>query len=237
MLLTIGCAVSSETTSNRVPVLLELFTSEGCSSCPPADRLLERFDREQPFPGAELIVLSEHVDYWNSLGWSDPYSSAAFSRRQRDYAARLGLEDVYTPQLIVDGKTGFVGSDANKAATVISSALASPKASLQISIAGQDAKSAQIRVSSSGQISGDLFVAAALDRAQSHVSSGENSGRTLGHVAVVYSLQKGGKWNGSGSHSQELDVPLKASAGHARIVAFVQDPGSGKIVAVSQTRL
>ena len=107
------------------PVLVELFTSEGCSSCPPADDLLARLERTQP-----VIVMSEHVDYWNRIGWTDPYSSHAFSERQENYARRFRINGPYTPQMVVDGRTEFVGSDGYEAVNAIRAAAKETKAAI-----------------------------------------------------------------------------------------------------------
>jgi len=131
------CA-AAENDSARVPVLLELFTSEGCSSCPPADRLLEFIDQKQPVPGADLIVLSEHVDYWDRLGWRDPFSSPQYTARQQEYASKFSGDGVYTPQLVVDGRFGFVGSDGPEAASAIQKAMRERKIAIAISNIARD---------------------------------------------------------------------------------------------------
>src|SRR5882724_10951247 len=124
-LIMISAVAAAETP--RTPVLVELFTSEGCSSCPPADLLLSRLQQSQPIAGVEVITLSEHVDYWNQLGWTDPFSSASLTERQRQYTAVLRGDGVYTPQMIVDGKIGFVGSDRQKALPAIAEAAKAPR--------------------------------------------------------------------------------------------------------------
>src|ERR1700691_3279899 len=124
---------AAESSSARVPVLLELFTSEGCSSCPPADRLLEILDQKQPVAGADLIVLSEHVDYWDGGGWKEPLSSSQCTARQQEYTNRYNFDGVYTPQLVVDGRFGFVASDGREASSAIQKAIRQQKIPIEIS--------------------------------------------------------------------------------------------------------
>src|SRR5215471_9948128 len=147
--LVLGVALGIAGPADRLPeerqaVLVELFTSEGCSSCPPADVLLERLERSQPVSGAQIVVLSEHVDYWNRIGWADPYSSPAFSARQEQYARHFRTQGPYTPQMVVDGRNEFVGSDARTAESAIRAAAKHPKSTINIA---EDGGSAIIDVS------------------------------------------------------------------------------------------
>src|ERR1700682_6218352 len=114
-------------TGVRVPVVLELFTSEGCSSCPPADALLARLEGQQPGAGAEIIALEEHVEYWAHQGWVDPFSSGQWTQRQEAYASGFGTHSVYTPELVVNGRSGFVGSHEGDAYRAVAGAAAPPR--------------------------------------------------------------------------------------------------------------
>ncbi len=217
----------------RVPVLLELFTSEGCSSCPPADRLLEKLDREQNIPGAEVIVLSEHVDYWNHLGWADPFSSPVYSERQREYASRLDGQ-TYTPELVVDGTRGFVGSDQREAEQAIRAAARQGKVPLRVKAERMDRK-AKVSIHLDGAASGTVYVAVAYDSMRSQVTRGENAGRGLSHVGVAYSIEKVGKADGK-TFDFERTVNLK-SGDPGRIVAFVVQNASGHVEGVAQAKI
>ena len=127
-------ANDSNTTQGPAVVLVELFTSQGCSSCPPADRVLADIVSEQPIAGAKIIGLSEHVDYWNRLGWKDPFSSSQFTRRQADYSKAFGGAQIYTPQMIVDGTEEFVGSEARKLRQALKNAARRRKAQVKVSV-------------------------------------------------------------------------------------------------------
>ena len=224
-----GCCVAAEAPAVRAPVLLELFTSEGCSSCPPADRLLEKFDSTQPISGADLIVLSEHVDYWNQLGWKDPFSSARFSQRQRDYAESLG-GDVYTPELVVDGAKGFVGNDEGEARRVIHDSLHAAKAPIRIEVNG-----GKILLRLDRAVEGTLWLALAHDSMKSQVTRGKTRGSGFRTSRWFIPWRR---WRRS-----DGNPPLTAkfrSSPHpgetTRIVAFVQKPEMGRVVALGQTR-
>lgn len=234
-----GSAPSSVGTASasaaRRPVLLELFTSEGCSSCPPADRLLEKLDGTQPVSGAELIVLSEHVDYWNRLGWADPFSSPLFTERQQDYVTHLRLQTAYTPQLVVDGQQEVVGSDERGAEAAIHTAETRPKTAIGLQ-AQRSGASVTVALSvNSGARGAKLFVVLADDRQQSQVTRGENAGHTLRYVAVVRTLQLAGNLDARGQFEKQLTLPSQRA--RCRVIAFLQDARSGKILGAAEVRL
>ena len=218
-----------------VPVLAELFTSEGCSSCPPADALLMQLDRLQPVAGAHIVVLSEHVDYWNSLGWRDPFSSPQFSRRQADYARTLGSE-VYTPQLVIDGRVQVNGSGGRDIQAAVARAAARPKLPVQIEQALREGGEAVVHVTIAALPSGksDVWVAIADETDQSSVSKGENSGRKLAHVAVARSVSKVGSVSKSEGFDKTVRLPLNlANTGASRVVVWVAQANNPVLGAAS----
>jgi hypothetical protein len=216
----LGGVSLAQTPPNAAPVLVELFTSEGCSSCPPADVLLEKLDRLQPISDARLIVLSEHVDYWDHLGWRDPYSSAEATARQERYARLFATEGPYTPQMVVDGAAQFVGSDAREADAAIRKAAQHDKVGVRLF-----PEKGRVRVEvdplpgGKGKKCG-VYVAIAQDSGTSNVARGENKGRTLHHVAIVKQLREVGTVSGREGFLGEV----AAEAG-SRVIAFVQEDG------------
>ncbi len=220
----------------RKPVLLELFTSEGCSSCPPADRLLEQLDRSQPVAGAELIVLSEHVDYWDGA-WTDPFSQNKFTLRQQNYVQQFKLGSAYTPQLVIDGQSELVGSDANRTRALIEQALKTQKLPITLSNLARNGKKLSFHVELEAGTNGvTLMAALANDTMTSQVARGENAGSTLKHVAVVRNLQNLGNLAPSAEFKKDLDFTVEG-AGAWRVVVFAQDRLTGRILGVAQQKL
>ena len=228
----------------RTPVLIELFTSEGCSSCPAADALLRKLDESQPVSGAELIVLSEHVDYWNDIGWKDPYSSREFSERQRVYAEQFGLNGVYTPQMVVDGHFEFVGSDERRALRTAEEATKVQKVPVVLSSIRREINNGIVLHVEIGPLrsnlaqSGNVLIAVADDNDESHVTNGENTGRTLKHVAVLRSLMPVGTVDGAREFSREVKVNDSGrNSRNLRIVVIVQEKDGGRVWGVGLATL
>jgi hypothetical protein len=218
LLVAASCVVLSAGAANpeRMPVLVELFTSEGCSSCPPADRLLQRLD-------PRTIVLSEHVDYWDQLGWKDRFSSHAFTERQESYARQFGLDGPYTPQMVVDGAAQFSGGDARRAAEEIDKAGRRAKADIRIV---RSERGVRMEISGAPNAA-DVMLALADNAAESQVAAGENKGVDLRHVAVVRSLRKIGSIKRGGSFATEVGLP--AGAATQRVVVFLQESGQARV--------
>jgi hypothetical protein len=224
--------------SDDHPILVELFTSEGCSSCPPADAILEKMDTSQPIAGAQLIVLSEHVDYWDHDGWKDPNSSAALTQRQSTYCRALGLSADYTPQFIIDGTVELHADNPQQANQVLKDANVAPKVPVHIGQVSVDSGNpavlhAQIAADGgSSDHNAEVYVVVALNRVESQVLHGENGGHRLTHVAVVQQLTKIGKLQKGKNFEQNVQLKLKPGTDpkNVRIVALVEETGSGKVL-------
>jgi hypothetical protein len=239
-----GRLAAAASDTGRTPILMELFTSEGCSSCPPVDNWVEQLDASQPVAGAEIIVLSEHVDYWDHDGWKDPFSSAGITDRQKAYVNNLGLSDVYTPQIVVDGAFEVKPSDPQKTSQSLTKAAAAPMIPVRLSSAAVGPGSpavltGHIEADGSGaKKNADVFVAVALDKTLTDVLAGENDGRKLENIAVVKEMVKVGKLEKGKSFDQPFSIKLwpDADPANLRVVAFVQESGPGKILGAGMTK-
>jgi hypothetical protein len=218
--------------------IVELFTSEGCSSCPPADALLQKIHLKQTSAGQLIVGISEHVTYWNNLGWKDQYSEQAFTDRQDVYASRLSPEGPYTPQMVLNGHDQFVGSNSEALEQALRTDAHRKHANLKIVSATRQGNGLALKFSLAGSTSKSLDIVAVLtdDVDRSNVLRGENSGRSLQHVSVARSLSRIATVNGDIEQSVHVPLPEALqygnSSGH-HLVLFAQEPRQGAIVAAA----
>lgn len=233
-------------TADARPVVVELFTSEGCSSCPPADVFLQNLDKFQPIPGAQLIVLSEHVTYWDQEGWKDPNSSQALTDRQSSYDSTLGEKESFTPQVIVDGEHELrLATPPQQVKDVLQQARDEAKIPVQISgVAVDPGDPSVLRAhvdtgENSSKHNADVYVAVTLSHVESQVLRGENGGRHLVHVSVVQKITKIGKLSKGKAFADDVQLKLTPAEDpkNLRVIAFIQESGPGKILGAAQLKL
>jgi hypothetical protein len=238
----------SPAAASREPVVVELFTSEGCSSCPPADAILAQLDAQQPFGAAQVIALEEHVDYWDEQGWKDPFSSSTWTARQNDYAGTLHSGNAFTPQMVVDGTQGFVGSRGGTARQEIEKAAAVKKSKVEISDVSLVAnKSVSLKVnveklaSVTSKDTAEVLLAITESGLHSSVKAGENNGKELQHSPVLRELKTIGAMpkNGEEGFAAQPTVKLDAkwNVQNLRAVVFVQEKKSRRILGAAAVRI
>lgn len=213
--------------------LIELFTSEGCSSCPPADALVAKIEKENE--GKSVYILAYHVDYWDRLGWKDTFSDAKFSARQNQYADWLKLKTIYTPQIVVNGSKEFVGSEEGTLRKSISTELLKPtKNILKISLSKSDQKNLYLNYQTNQKTDGyHLIVALVSPKASNKILWGENKGKTLSHVQIVRqftTVDLSGKTDGF----TKISLANTKQDNNMEVIAFLQDNSTGRITAASK---
>lgn len=222
----------------RVPVVVELFTSEGCSSCPAADAALRELVQAQSVPGVEVIALGEHVDYWNRLGWKDGFSSAAYTARQRQYATGFGSGS-YTPQAVVNGRYEFVGSQQSTLAEKVAKAAQSPRATVALAAVAPGKLRVSVGQVPAGTTAARVELVLTEAGLSSQVGRGENAGRLLHHAAVVRAWRTLGPVGADGTFTATAPLQLEAAwkTANLRAVVLVQETGSRHIVGVASLPL
>ena len=241
-----GATVSRMPGSAPRVVIVELFTSEGCSSCPPADALLKELSEQQKTDDVQIVALEEHVDYWNHLGWRDPYSAAEFSERQNDYSHVFGTNGVYTPQMIVDGQHEIVGSRSLAARAAIQKAASQPKAEIALlasarATSGRPAVEVQVKSLNGITVGGgaELWLAVTEKGLQTDVKAGENSGETLKHAAVVRSLRKIDTIREPAGYSRQFQATIEHGwkKENLAVVVLLTEKSSRRIIGAAETPL
>jgi hypothetical protein len=239
---------NSQGAVTREPVIVELFTSEGCSSCPPADALLAALETRQPLGTVEIIAIEEHVTYWDELGWKDPFSSSIWTTRQYDYASALHNGNPYTPEMVVDGTAGFVGSRRDLVRQEIEKAAATRKAKVEISaVSPMQNNSVALKItvekpfSAAPKDTAEVILAITESGLHSSVKAGENVGKELQHSPVLRELKvigvigKNGQEGFSAQPAVKLDS--KWNVGNLRAIVFVQERKSRRILAAAVLHL
>ncbi len=216
-------------------MLLELFTSEGCSSCPPADALLARLNGMKTDAGDLIVGISEHVTYWNQLGWRDPFSTDTATERQNAYGAVLHVDEVYTPQMVINGEVQVLGSDARAVVHALENAHSSPT-KLRIESAKTEGRKLNVSFSLTGTLPKgkvDIYAVIAEDAASSSVARGENAGHTLSHVAVATTLVKVATIGLTPERKIRLPLPAAPAGTNSKrhLILFAQMPGLGPVLA------
>jgi hypothetical protein len=213
--------------------VVELFTSEGCNTCPPADKLFSSMKAEAKKSGKNIFFLEYHVDYWNKLGWKDPYSSFQFTNRQKNYTSVLNEESMYTPMMIVNGAKSFTGSDKQKADAAIEEALLSPPtAGLKIKVDSIISDTLYLRYDATNTDKNFLIrTAITEDGIVSKISAGENSNMTLSHDGVVRVFNS----SELSKLSSQIKIPLKKfqPGKKCELIVFIQHKQSMKVLAVA----
>lgn len=212
--------------------VLELFTSEGCSSCPPADELVAKIQAESK--GKSIYILAYHVDYWDRLGWKDTFSNADYSKRQTQYASWLSLPQIYTPQLIINGKDQFVGSDEPEIRNSILTHLASSsKVNLKIDASVENSMLKVNYLTTGTFKDSDILIAIVQKNAQNKISNGENAGRSLSHIQIVRKLQVQ-QLDEDGKGTVLIGLPNGFNSKNSEILSLVQNKNTGEILGVAK---